>query len=67
MYFFAGFVLNLTRFWGTKLRLLVPCCPDFTENSIKHQIYKSGDYIPNISSFMAIENIDNQLFSSFQF
>jgi hypothetical protein len=31
--FFAGFFLNLTRFW-TKLRVLVLCFPDFTENSI---------------------------------
>ncbi len=30
------FCLNLTR-W-TKLKLLVPCCPDFTENSIKWQV-----------------------------
>jgi len=34
---FYRFFLNLTRFW-TKLRLLVPCCPDFTENSIKWQV-----------------------------
>jgi hypothetical protein len=26
------FFINLTRFW-TKLRVLVPCFPDFTENS----------------------------------
>jgi hypothetical protein len=46
MYFFASLKKNLSRFWGTKLsRLLVPCFPDFTENSIKHQIYKYGDYI----------------------
>jgi hypothetical protein len=32
MYFFAGFFLNLTRFW-TKLRVLVLCFPDFTKNS----------------------------------
>jgi hypothetical protein len=30
MYFFAGFFLNLTRFW-TKLRVLVLCFPDFTD------------------------------------
>ncbi len=33
MYFLGGFFLNLTRFW-TKLRVLVLCFPDFTENSI---------------------------------
>jgi len=29
---FCRFFLNLTRFW-TKLRVLVLCFPDFTENS----------------------------------
>jgi len=28
---FCRFLKNLTRFW-TKLRVLVPCFPDFTEN-----------------------------------
>jgi hypothetical protein len=32
MYFFAGFYFNLTRFWA-KLRVLMLCFPDFTENS----------------------------------
>jgi len=32
MYFFNRFSKNLTRFW-TKPRVLVPCFPDFTENS----------------------------------
>jgi len=36
---FAGLFLNLTRFW-TKLRVLVPCYPDFMENSnMFHQIH----------------------------
>ncbi len=30
--FLQVFLLNLTRFW-TKLRVLVPCFPDFIENS----------------------------------
>jgi hypothetical protein len=30
---FGRFFLNLTRFW-TKLKVLVLCFPDFTENSI---------------------------------
>jgi hypothetical protein len=34
LYFFAGFFFwNLTQVW-TKLRVLVLCFPDFTENSI---------------------------------
>jgi hypothetical protein len=32
---FWRFKKNLTRFW-TKLRVLVPCLPEFTENSTKH-------------------------------
>jgi hypothetical protein len=35
MYFCGGFFFNLTRFW-TKLRVLMPCFPYFTENSTKH-------------------------------
>jgi hypothetical protein len=33
MYFLAGFLLNLTRFW-TKVKVQVLCFLDFTENSI---------------------------------
>jgi hypothetical protein len=38
MYFFKRFYKNLTRFW-TKLRVLVLCFRDFTENSTFIVVY----------------------------
>jgi hypothetical protein len=37
----ALFFLDLTRFW-TKLRVLVPCFPDFAENSNTMIVYCIG-------------------------
>ncbi len=40
--FFAGFFMNLTRFW-IKLRVLVLCFPDFTEKSSMRSEINIGD------------------------
>jgi hypothetical protein len=41
---FYRFFKNLTRIW-TKLRVLVPCFLDFTENSIMFNIWENSSFL----------------------